>query len=504
MVDPDEQTRAAAPYKRLVEAVLAALVHEDPMDLGAPDNDLRDEYESEAREIARRLIHAESSDAADAASAVVETFSKSFGAMLPLRRVARVAAALELGERSVGDLAFRLGDADVVAAFVRGLVAAHGRCGAVTVRVGATGSREVHVEAPPGADAGTERLAVAVLGPGDGEVAVRGHVIELGAGDLGPHQPLAEATAAIEALVVAIVSGTVEWTSVIRRRDAGGPATCPIREEIRFVLPQGPFAISTDFGVGGWGPTKRVTGRAVPYPRRQTATTVEDVPAALDATAAAIDELWDCWLNFSALAVRDGAVRIPLRRSVKQGRWTVPASSPDRVLSIAPAVALDVRDGDWGGLEQQFDGMSWERCGSRRAVRVVGEGGVSVRVWGTAEQGPQIELLALTEREDLDGPRASSVTLVGPDGRARSFADVDAARRELRDERAAGEHRGHDADGFRVTISVTDASSRFRRRTRVRRLLGPRMTATSTTTDERAAAVDLDHRDEPAPDHPSG
>jgi hypothetical protein len=184
---------------------------------------------------------------------------------------ARLAAALELGERSVGDLALRLGEADVVAAFVRGLVAAHGRSGVVTVRGDAAGSRDVHLEAPPGADAGTEWLTVMLLGPGDGEVAVRGHVIELGAGDLGPHQPLDEPTAAIEALVVAVVTGSVEWRSVVRRRDAGDPTTSPIREDIRFVLPQGSFEISTDFGIGGWGRKSRVAGRAAPYPRWGTA-----------------------------------------------------------------------------------------------------------------------------------------------------------------------------------------------------------------------------------------
>lgn len=253
-------------YERLHESVLAALVREDPMDLSAPDNDLQDEYDSEAREIARRLVHASGAlDAAVFAATTVHVFTESFGDRPPLRRIVRVATALELGETGVGALSSRLGEPPTVAAFVRALIAVQGRAAAVAVAEDDTGSRQVRVTAACGGDRGTEPLSIEVLGPGDGEIAVRGHLIELGAGDLGPHQSVRDPVTAIEELVTALVNGAVGWTSVHRRDDLDGES--PLRESITFALPQGPFEIETHFGRGGFGRTRMVSGSAAPYPR---------------------------------------------------------------------------------------------------------------------------------------------------------------------------------------------------------------------------------------------
>lgn len=87
MRDPD--------YQHLYRTVLAALVREDPMGLADPANDLVEEYESEAREIARRLVR---SGGAHDQSAVAETVAQvsetSFGEPLSRDWVGRVADAV--------------------------------------------------------------------------------------------------------------------------------------------------------------------------------------------------------------------------------------------------------------------------------------------------------------------------------------------------------------------------------------------------------------------------
>lgn len=84
-------------YERLHGAVLAILVREDPMGLAAPDNDLADEYDAEAREIARRLVHAGHGE--DVATVIDEVFAASFDMTLPGGGAQRIAAALAGAER---------------------------------------------------------------------------------------------------------------------------------------------------------------------------------------------------------------------------------------------------------------------------------------------------------------------------------------------------------------------------------------------------------------------
>lgn len=83
-------------YERLRGVVLAALVREDPMGLSAPDNDLADEYDAEAREIARRLVHA--GRRAGVTAVIDEVFEASFETTLPRAVTHRIAAALESAE----------------------------------------------------------------------------------------------------------------------------------------------------------------------------------------------------------------------------------------------------------------------------------------------------------------------------------------------------------------------------------------------------------------------
>lgn len=99
-------------YEDLHRAVLAAIVREDPIELSGPGNDLTEEYDAEAREIARRLVHAGGTgDSAAVAQAFTATFEESFGTRLPVRRIARMVAALELGETTLGDADRREGPA---------------------------------------------------------------------------------------------------------------------------------------------------------------------------------------------------------------------------------------------------------------------------------------------------------------------------------------------------------------------------------------------------------
>lgn len=86
-------------YEELHRTVLAALVHEDPMDLAYPDSDLTDEYDSEAREIARLLVHARGRGDRDSVAAVIEgVFAASFDTGLSRQRTHRMAAAIEFRE----------------------------------------------------------------------------------------------------------------------------------------------------------------------------------------------------------------------------------------------------------------------------------------------------------------------------------------------------------------------------------------------------------------------
>lgn len=458
-------------YERQHRRVLAALVDEDPMDLAAPDNDLSDEYDAEAREIARRLVHVDGSgDAAVVVTTMIHVLAESFGTRLPLRRIARIATAIELGESSVGDLSSRLGESATVAAFVRAVIAARGRSAVVTVERDDTGRSQVRVTAPPGDDAGTEPLSIEPIGPGDGEISVRGHLIELGSGDLGPHQPVREPVSAIEGLVTALVDGSVGWASVHRRRDDLDVE--PLRESITFVLPRGPFEIETHFGRGDLGRTRTVGGSAAAYPRLAGALVADDANDDIN------DELWDCVMDFSGLAVRGHTVLIPASRSVRRWGWTTADARADRVLVIEGAAEVDVEhtECDLSGL--WFDGLTWEGGGSS-AIRIEGDYGVTVRIRGTAGDRLRVRLRTATEEDERPAP---SVTLVGADGRSRTFADIDAARHELRNEQVVGEYRGCDADGFPVTVTLTDVSGPWRRRRRLRRWLGPRISVSSTTT----------------------
>lgn len=79
-------------YERLCGIVLAVLVQEDPIGLAGPDNDLADEYDAEAREIARRLVHTGRGE--DVAAVIDEVFVASFGATPPCGGAQRIAAAL--------------------------------------------------------------------------------------------------------------------------------------------------------------------------------------------------------------------------------------------------------------------------------------------------------------------------------------------------------------------------------------------------------------------------
>lgn len=85
-------------YERRHKIVLAVLVEADPMDLAAPDNDLPDEYDAEAREIARRLVHAGGSGDRDSVAAVIdEVFVATFGTTLPPATTRRI--AMVIGEQ---------------------------------------------------------------------------------------------------------------------------------------------------------------------------------------------------------------------------------------------------------------------------------------------------------------------------------------------------------------------------------------------------------------------
>lgn len=462
-------------YEDLRRAVLAALAREDPMDLADPDNDLDDEYDAEAREIARLMVHAGGTDDAAAfASAIAVTFAESFGERLPPRRVARIAAALELGETSAGDLSTRLGEADVVAAYARALVAASGRRAVVTVETNDVGRSSVLIAAPPGEDEGTEPLSIGLLGPGDGEVRVRSALIELGAGDLGPHQPLREAVAAIEQLVVAVVAGDVHWYRVVRRRD-----DIVVSEKVSVVTADGPFEIETHLGNGGWGRTRRIYGNAAPYPR-QGALVVADEG---DATGT---ELWGCYADVSGLTVRDGAVRIPVRRPVTTGRFSETAAArPSETMVIEPATAVEVHDPHYQPWFSEFDGLHYGP-GGEPEVRFDGVPEVRVIIRGRGTTVPRVRLEPPSGSE-LESDRSPvAVTLPREDGSIGTFVDIDAARFAFQNRKTKpGTYDGHDADGYRVTIVVADVSARWRRRPRARRWLGPRIEVTSTTTGEQ-------------------
>lgn len=466
-------------YEDLHGVVLFVVVHEDPMGLADPDIDLADEYEAEAREIARLLVHAGGTDdAAAVASAINETFAESFGERLPPRRIARMAAALELGETSIGDLSPRLGEAETVAAFVRGLVAASGRRAVVTVETDDNGGHSVLMSAPPGEDEGTEPLSIELLGPGDGEIRVRRALIELGAGDLGPHQPLREPVEAIERLVVAVAAGEVRWHEVVRRRD-----DVVVAEKVSVAMPGGPFEIETHLGNGGWGRTRRVYGDAAPYPR-QGALVVADEGYATGT------ELWGCYADVSGLTVRDGTVRIPVRRPVTTGRFSETAAErPSVTMVIEPATAVVVHDPYAQPWFPEFDGLHYGSDGEPE-VRFDGVPQVSVIVRGCGTTPPRVRLEAPSAAEiEADRPPVA-VTLPREDGSMATFADIDAARFAFQDRKTKpGTYDGHDEDGYRVTIAVSDVSAPWRRRRRARRWLGPRIEVTSTTTAEQVGTT---------------
>lgn len=80
-------------YSRLYRAVLAVLVECDPLELADPAMTLADEYEAEAREIARRALGAPA-DAGDHGALIQEVFVRQFGARISDGDVARIVQAV--------------------------------------------------------------------------------------------------------------------------------------------------------------------------------------------------------------------------------------------------------------------------------------------------------------------------------------------------------------------------------------------------------------------------
>ncbi len=201
------------------------------------------------------------------------------------------------------------------------------------------------------------------------------------------------------------------------------------------------------------------------------------------------EELYGCWFDFSGLAVRAGTVRIPMLREVpgRRGRGT-PAGTPDRVLVISNAAAVEIHDPLAHPWAQEFDGL-WIERGSQAFVQIDGQIDVTARVYGDGD-----ELRVALEHCGPDGLErgdpSPAVALSGvAGGDVRRFADIDAARHALTRERSVGVHHGRDEDGYQVTITVTDVSSSLRRRARLRRWLGPALDVTSLTTDGRVGCT---------------
>lgn len=89
-------------YAVLHRTVLAALVSGDPMELADPAIDLADEYDAEAREIARRLVHAGGTGDPEAMTAAVTgTFADAFDKTLPSYRVEWIVDGIALGEDGI-------------------------------------------------------------------------------------------------------------------------------------------------------------------------------------------------------------------------------------------------------------------------------------------------------------------------------------------------------------------------------------------------------------------
>lgn len=103
-------------YDHLLRTVLSALVLEDPMGLSDPAIDLAAEYEAEAREIARRLVHADRTDDQQVVAEIVaDVFAAAFDERLTAEGMTRVAARIAAGDTVWSDLSNRLGDAEAVA-----------------------------------------------------------------------------------------------------------------------------------------------------------------------------------------------------------------------------------------------------------------------------------------------------------------------------------------------------------------------------------------------------
>lgn len=69
------------PYSRLHRSVLAVLVECDPLELADPEIMLEDEYEAEAREIARRVLVAPAGEG-DFESLIQDVFVQQFDARI--------------------------------------------------------------------------------------------------------------------------------------------------------------------------------------------------------------------------------------------------------------------------------------------------------------------------------------------------------------------------------------------------------------------------------------